>query len=310
MHIRAVDLAEVRTSLVGQRDRIGPEALAFLHQEDQLGRVFNLSPKEIAIRETTKLAYGDLYFVSEEMTELSLAASRTMPLFDADAQDFPSETGAAYFDGGVAALWGDHRVAIHLITWQVLTMGAAVAVYIDVSSTQGIFKDLESWNESLRQLRSVGGSEGGLWFNDITRGLIGFHPEEALQDEEAERLIRDRYTVSTTAFLLLRSALLLMQQPLALVEDAQYDRAARRRMQKLGQDPPRVRVISLRRSATGSSDGESDREYHHRWIVKGHWRKQWYPSREVHRPVWIAPHVKGPDDKPFIGGEKVYSWTK
>jgi hypothetical protein len=70
-----------------------------------------------------------------------------------------------------------------------------------------------------------------------------------------------------------------------------------------------VRVINLRRRAASTIAGQSDREYHHQWIVRGHWRDQWYASRGVHRPVWIAPHVKGPEGAPMLGGEKVHAWT-
>jgi hypothetical protein len=44
--------------------------------------------------------------------------------------------------------------------------------------------------------------------------------------------------------------------------------------------------------------------------VRGHWRQQWYPSIQDHRPVWIAPHRKGPEDAPMLGGEKVYQWSR
>jgi hypothetical protein len=66
-------------------------------------------------------------------------------------------------------------------------------------------------------------------------------------------------------------------------------------------------VIELRRPKTSSGPGDGDREYHHQWIVRGHWRQQWHPKRQVHRPVWIAPHIKGPEGAPLIGGEKVYA---
>jgi len=108
---------------------------------------------------------------------------------------------------------------------------------------------------------------------------------------------------------ILKTTWLLMGQTLASDEVAKYDRAARRRIERRGQEPPPVRVISLRRHASTPGDGDG-REYQHQWIVKGHWRQQWYPSRGVHRPVWIAPHIKGPEGAPLLGGEKVYAWTR
>lgn len=105
---------------------------------------------------------------------------------------------------------------------------------------------------------------------------------------------------------------LLMGQTLSRSESMTAPRAARRRIERL--DPvldPTVRYIDLRRARTVPSDRPDDevgtgaREYRHRWIVRGHWRNQYYPSRGDHRPIWIDPHFAGPDDKPLLGGERV-----
>lgn len=63
-----------------------------------------------------------------------------------------------------------------------------------------------------------------------------------------------------------------------------------------------VRVVHLRRR-TKESDGEQDVidvDWSHRWVVRGHWRQQWYPSRNVHEPIFVSPYVKGPEDKPLV----------
>lgn len=38
----------------------------------------------------------------------------------------------------------------------------------------------------------------------------------------------------------------------------------------------------------------------HRYIVKGHFRKQWFPKLGVHKNIWVEPHVKGDPDQPII----------
>ncbi|WP_424187647.1 hypothetical protein ACOBQX_07575 [Actinokineospora sp. G85] len=105
---------------------------------------------------------------------------------------------------------------------------------------------------------------------------------------------------------------LLMGQTLVRSEQMTAPRAARRRIERL--DPvldPTVRYIDLRRARIEPSDrpdddvGKGTREYRHRWIVRGHWRNQYYPSRNDHRPIWIDPHFAGPEDKPLLGGERV-----
>ncbi|MBB5856432.1 hypothetical protein ACFQ05_26495 [Amycolatopsis umgeniensis] len=105
---------------------------------------------------------------------------------------------------------------------------------------------------------------------------------------------------------------LLMGQTLVRPERTSAPRAARRRIERY--DPALetgVRLVDLRRARTTPADRHSDafgngtREYHHSWIVRGHWRNQYYRSRDDHRPIWIADHLAGPEDKPLIGGERV-----
>lgn len=103
----------------------------------------------------------------------------------------------------------------------------------------------------------------------------------------------------------------LMQQPLTSSESAHFDRAAQRRLKRQRIAPADVRVINLRRKSHGAPGGDSDREYFHQWVVRGHWRQQPYgPDSSLRRPVWIAPHVKGPEGAPLLGGEKVHAWVR
>lgn len=62
-----------------------------------------------------------------------------------------------------------------------------------------------------------------------------------------------------------------------------------------------VHVVKVRSpEPDGNSAGTSaseQRDWKSRWIVRGHYRAQWYPSITAHRVRWIAPYVKGPADK-------------
>jgi hypothetical protein len=104
----------------------------------------------------------------------------------------------------------------------------------------------------------------------------------------------------------LKAVWLLMSQTLAEVERVKVGPPVQRRGGKTTARQE-VRVIKLRRPSESSANGSADRDWHHRWMVRGHWRMQpWGPKRERVRPVWIAPHIKGPEGKPLLGGEKVY----
>ncbi|MFI9318121.1 hypothetical protein ACIG0B_33310 [Streptomyces althioticus] len=71
---------------------------------------------------------------------------------------------------------------------------------------------------------------------------------------------------------------------------------------------PDVRVIRLAAPSPRPSEpaGETKRVYHHRWPVRMHKVRQWYPSRQEHRVIWRGPYIKGPADAPLMTGEKAY----
>jgi hypothetical protein len=99
------------------------------------------------------------------------------------------------------------------------------------------------------------------------------------------------------------TAFAFLHQRIFVTKREAPDRAARRRIAKerpdLGQ--PVVRVVRLRtaeRQQEHRQDGEPV-EWSCRWIVRGHWREQWFPKLRKNQPIWITPHVKGPDDKPL-----------
>lgn len=103
----------------------------------------------------------------------------------------------------------------------------------------------------------------------------------------------------------------MVQQRIAMVSPGFASRAERRRSQRTLGDIPPFMVVRLRRPQSASEVSEHrDVEWSHRWIVDGHWRNQYHPSTNEHVPTWIAPHVKGPADKPLAIKERVYAWTR
>ena len=75
-------------------------------------------------------------------------------------------------------------------------------------------------------------------------------------------------------------------------------------------------TCALLRSRQYASEWEREaeaREYSHRWIVRGHMRNQPVGPRNAiggqrHERVWIAPYVKGPEDKPLVLKDRVQVW--
>lgn len=90
-------------------------------------------------------------------------------------------------------------------------------------------------------------------------------------------------------------------------------RGERKALARAGREEPVVHVIQLRAEARQAVDeyataAGSGCTYRHRFWVRGHYRAQWYPSLGAHKVIWIAPHLKGPGDKPFKA--PVYAVTR
>lgn len=60
-----------------------------------------------------------------------------------------------------------------------------------------------------------------------------------------------------------------------------------------------VRVVTLKKRRARTK-GESEAvEWSHRWVVQMHKRRQWYPSTQEHKVIFVGPFVKGPEGKPL-----------
>ncbi|HWI69514.1 MAG TPA: hypothetical protein VNS88_14265 [Nitrospiraceae bacterium] len=73
-----------------------------------------------------------------------------------------------------------------------------------------------------------------------------------------------------------------------------------------------VTVITLRRQRhpdhPDHEAGEVDWKW--QWVVRGHWRNQWYPSIKQHRQIWVMPYMKGPEDAPIKPVKRAFEFTR
>lgn len=71
-------------------------------------------------------------------------------------------------------------------------------------------------------------------------------------------------------------------------------------------DDEQIRVVTLRSfSNTSTNDETPTRAHRHRWMVRMHKVRQWYPSEGRHKVIWRGPYIKGPDDAPLLASERV-----
>lgn len=139
--------------------------------------------------------------------------------------------------------------------------------------------------------------ESGQSFMEVANEFSGMGPEgEPMWRELDEYAVRFFAAFCT-----------FIEQKIFVHSSERADRATRRRVDGLAAKmqvvtEELVRVIALRKRVypqNASHAAEEAVEWSCRWLVRGHWREQWYPSLGIHQPKWILPYVKGPEDKPL-----------
>ena len=97
----------------------------------------------------------------------------------------------------------------------------------------------------------------------------------------------------------------LCEQRIAEVSDPGVNHSARVRAERAGVSPE-VRVVDIRAAARPAGETPpTGRDWHHRWVVRMHKVRQWYPRGQRHRVLYRGPYVTGPADKPLLAGEVV-----
>lgn len=92
-----------------------------------------------------------------------------------------------------------------------------------------------------------------------------------------------------------------MKLKLAAKSPVHLPRPDRRRLQREGKEPPEINVIHLRRRESSEWHSPSGREYHHQWIVKGHWRRLHKARKKDGAAVtYVESYVKGPEGAPLL----------
>lgn len=100
-----------------------------------------------------------------------------------------------------------------------------------------------------------------------------------------------------------------MKLKIAALQAVTLPRGTRRRAQRAGETLPDIRVVHLRQREPGNSNSESSREYHHRWITTGHWRRlpealkqdsKITGARKGDEVTFVSAYIKGPVGAPLL----------
>jgi hypothetical protein len=251
--------------------------------------------------------HADPYFISGEIAEFLGSTASKLPSLHADprwvmATEDQLGAGFAWLATPIAlprfTAHGGEIVSPHLVA---LAWGAGLRPNSTHDDDFAIC--VVPWvlvNDATRPRRDV----------VVPWAVYEWRPTETQQEAAArERPTEGDYArtpeqqaIALVCLNLLGSLLLFMDQRVFVAPRETCERHARRRLERDGwHGRPLVRVVQLRRvERLAKKDSESrERDYHCQWLVRGHWRQQFYPSKHTNQPIWITPYVKGPDDKPL-----------
>jgi hypothetical protein len=255
---------------------------------------------------------ASLWFVGKDMCDLLEVAAPKLPDTALTDDICPFPEGLVVFERpifGIDAEGSDYEVAVGGYVWGRSLWGADYSRMLGITCYGPNPHGAEIPLLPLGTLiwpYGVGPDDGLDWMVDREGHGASLTPQQqASMAEDRRRLM---------------ALWLLSSQPGLTANRSYIDRATERREFRAAHkarrpmQDNRVRIITLRRPASPQGEpqeGETHKEWQHRWMVSGHWRDQPYgPDRSLRRMQFIHPYIKGPDDKPFLGGATVRSWTR
>ena len=266
------------------------------------------------------------YWVSEEMTRLAAHAAHSMPAQPLAESDLPCPMGFLVFEEGVPIpdVHGK-TVVCSAFRWS-RQLGCSE---LDEKHEHGVDGVMWAYYTDMQDSRDDYVKQYKAESSDIRRrfpsrlALLGEDFEAFGAGEANVDRIKEHLNAEATREQLIEALTMMRRLPLALwtlmgqtigeVSDHRQDRSSRRRLGK-ARSPlaeSNVTVVRLRRPKHESMEPAGEPvDWTHRWIVSGHWRNQWLPSAGRHRLQWIAPFVKGPEDKPLKIKRRVHALVR
>ncbi|MDH6284062.1 hypothetical protein [Prescottella agglutinans] len=235
------------------------------------------------------------YFATEETTALVLAGVQdAVTEHSVTAADLPSPDGVAYLhqrDGALVVAWSTFQ---NITSVAICTADAARTYLLDGAEPVSPPLPVASF-----RLSADGADTAPV---PVLDGI------DALPDLQWGTSEYDHYAAPRAIPVFLSLVHMLRQQRLIEREPVTARAAARPHSSGQGRRCSRTDTITYlsysTRPRTGSG-GAPRRRHSHRWVVRGHWRRQWYPSLQRHVPIWITDYIAGPDEAPIVLRDKV-----
>jgi hypothetical protein len=316
---RPVDLPELRAEMVAWAESEHGAAHWAQVNKDFAAEGHKFS--EVHGMPAPDLRRAELFFIEPDMTTLAAYAATSLPDLTLYPEDVPTPYGLMYSPEPlfIAGANRPHPNRIHGALWAPATVNSGgeltdsqgrtvprQAIWITYLVDRDVY--IERIADPTKRARARAHLPRLHHLAPIGIWICNYANPTDMAETRARGYDTNPAQVMKTAWVLMQ------QEGLTQHTEAGPDRAARKRLECAGlaeDADTRVRVIALRRpNKPADETGTSERDYHHQWVVRGHWRNQPYKTQGIVRPIWIAPHIKGPDGAPLLGAERVLHWKQ
>lgn len=128
---------------------------------------------------------------------------------------------------------------------------------------------------------------------------------------EHDPLIAQVIRFTATVLALAKYSAFTKRESITTEEPTKRERKMAKRENRPEPQPIRVETIYVtaeQPTPNATTTSHTPIEYHHRWIVSGHFRNQTYgPNNSLRRRQWIPPYIKGPVGAPLLNRAKILS---
>lgn len=238
---------------------------------------------------------GALYWVHPDMIQVAGDAQAGMKSFRLG--DLPSKHGVVGFGEPFMLANG---VSVDAVAWGVADIEEGASLQLAFRMERGDGRP--SWIDNMVQ--HIDFQEG----RDLELPPL-VAPGDGVDDPELAE-IWSRYASMLRIYF---AAMGLMQIPtVAEMRPLPVPAKVAKKRAKKGRVDPEVRIVTLRPMRNENvTHSPSGRKYHHRWLVRGHWRNQACgPKQSERKRTWVPSYTKGPDGAPLIGGDLVKVWKR
>lgn len=276
-----------------------------------------------------KILIGETYAVAEEIIDVLEHGAETIPEFVLELSDIPAPAGFVWLERPIVFPdRHDRTLVVRAFGWHVTKLRgnleedrSAIAEIAEVSPALAVAAELARregrevmccvvWTDPTDERDHLHAKYAEESMHDVTRAphdlmsmIVGFWE---IGRSEWYDLSSERFGKLVLTFLR------FIEEPWVDYRQMVPHRHQRKRAVRTRRAEPQVHVVQLRRAL--SRGGKSGRgggppvEWDHRWLVRGHWRNQACgPGRKDRRPRYIPEHIKGPEDKPLVVHDKIFS---